>query len=95
MDEALVAIEKLKINASMVQIYRKNSNTLKIMLPNQITIMKFNASEEECEKFQNQNEGYIELNIVGKCHQNEWMGKISPQIFIEDYEIIGEGKYLF
>jgi hypothetical protein len=32
---------------------------------------------------------------VGSCNQNEWMGNITPQIFITDYEITGSGQYLF
>ena len=52
------------------------------------------GNDEECMKLENQ-KGYIQLDIVGKCNTNEWMGNISPQIFIEDYEITGEGKYLF
>jgi hypothetical protein len=27
------------------------------------------------------------MEIVGKPNLNEWMGRISPQVFIEDYEI--------
>ena len=94
-DEALVTIENLKVSKDMITIYRKIGNTLKISLPNNISIMKFNATDEECFKLENHNEAYISLNIVGKCNQNEWNGNISPQIFIVDYEITGSGKYLF
>ncbi len=94
-DEALVAIENLKISKDMITVYRKTGNTLKISLPNKISLMKFNATDEECFKLENFEGAYLSLNIVGKCSQNEWMGNISPQIFIEDYEIIGSGKYLF
>ena len=47
------------------------------------------------EKLENQTGAYIEIDVVGKCKTNEWLGNISPQIFIEQYEITGEGKYLF
>ena len=95
MNEALVAIEKLKITKNMITVYRKTSNTLKISLPNNISIMKFNATDDECYNLENFEGAYLELNIVGTCHQNEWNGNISPQVFIEDYEIIGQGKYFF
>ena len=95
MNEALVAIEKLKITKDMITVYRKTSNTLKISLPNNISIMKFNATDDECYNLENFEGAYLELNIVGTCHQNEWNGNISPQIFIEDCEIVGQGKYLF
>lgn len=94
-DEALVAIENLKISKDMITVYRKTGNTLKISLPNKISLMKFNATDEECFKLENFEGAYLSLNIVGKCNQNEWMGNVSPQIFIEDYEITGSGKYLF
>lgn len=94
MPEAFVAVKDIKISADMITVFRKTSNTLKISLPSKISIMKFNATDEECMKLENQ-KGYIQLDIVGKCNTNEWMGNISPQIFIEDYEITGEGKYLF
>ena len=94
-NEPYIAIEKLKIEKSMVTVYRKKGNTLKITLPNKVNLMKFNATDEECEKLEEFNEAYLELNIVGKCNQNEWMGNISAQIFIEDYEIVGFGNYLF
>ena len=95
MNEALIAIEKLKITKNMITVYRKTSNTLKISLPNNISIMKFNATDDECYNLENFEGVYLELNIVGTCHQNEWNGNISPQVFIVDYEIIGQGKYLF
>ena len=95
MDESLIAIKNLKVTKNSVIVYRKTSNTLKITLPNKVSLMKFNATDEECERLENQTGAYIEIDIVGKCKTNEWLGNISPQIFIEDYEIIGEGKYLF
>ena len=94
-DEALVAVENLKISKDMITVYKKTSNTLKISLPNKISLMKFNATDEECFQLENFEGAYLSLNIVGKCNQNEWMGNVSPQIFIEDYEITGSGKYLF
>ena len=47
-DEAIVAVEGLRIFPEMVTIYSKKNLTIKISLPNGITIMKFNATEEEC-----------------------------------------------
>ena len=94
MNEPYIAIEKLKITPEMINIYEKTSNTLKISLLNDISIMKFNITDEEYELFTTI-DGYIELNLVGTCKQNDWNGKAYPQIFITDYEIIGSGKYIF
>ena len=95
MDEAVVAVKDIKISKDLVTVYRKTSNTLKITLPNKVSLMKFNATDEECEMLENQTGAYIQMEIVGKCHKNEWLGNVSPQIFIEDWEITGQGKYLF
>ena len=94
-DEALVAVTGLKVTKEMVEIYRKSTNTIKISLNNGVSIMKFNADEELCNKLTEQNSGFIEMDIVGKCNQNEWNGMITPQIFIEDYNITDSNKYYF
>ena len=44
-DEALIAIENLKISASMVTVYNKKDITVKITLPNNISLMIFKANE--------------------------------------------------
>ena len=95
LDEAMVAVKDIKISKDLVTVYRKTSNTLKITLPNKVSLMKFNATDEECEMLENQTGAYIQMEIVGKCHKNEWLGSVTPQIFIEDWEITGQGKYLF
>ena len=38
---------------------------------------------------------YISINAVGKCNINEWNGNRTPQLFVEDYDVVGSGKYLF
>lgn len=94
-NEAMVAVKDLKVSKDMVTVYRKTSNTLKITLPNKVSIMKFNATDEECEMLENQKGAYIQMDIVGSCHINEFFGNVTPQIFMEEYEITGSGKFLF
>lgn len=94
-DEALVAINGLKVTKDMVTIYRKKDNTLKISLNNGVSIMKFGASDELCEKLTDKNTGFVEMDICGNCNANEWNGNVTPQIFIEDYNIIDSNKYYF
>ena len=93
--EPFIALKNIKISKDMVTVYVKKDNTLKITLPNKVCIMLFKAPDELCDKLQNHNPGYITFDIVGKCKINEWMGYRTPQIFIEDYEIVGENKYNF
>lgn len=94
-NEAMVAVKDLKVSKDMVTVYRKTSNTLKITLPNKVSIMKFNATDEECEMLENQTGAYVQMDIVGSCHINEFFGNVTPQIFMEEYEITGSGKFLF
>lgn len=95
LDETLIALKNIRVTPGMVTVYDKNTLTLKIELSNGISIMKFRASELDKLKFLDNNTGYIDVNIVAKCNKNEWMGNITPQLFIEDYEIIDSNKYFF
>lgn len=86
-DEPYLCIKNICINSDMVTVYKKKDNTLKITLSNGISLMKFKATDEQCEMLQN-SDGYHTLDIIGRANKNEWMGHVSAQIFIEDYEII-------
>ena len=86
-DEPYLCIKNICINSDMVTVYKKKDNTLKITLSNGISLMKFKATDEQCEMLQN-SDGYYTLDIIGRANKNEWMGHVSAQIFIEDYEII-------
>jgi len=63
--------------------------TLKIILPNGLACIKFKSSQEEYDSLQTSEFSQPRLNIVGRCVKNEWNGTITPQIIIEDYEIVG------
>ena len=94
-DEPLVAIEHINVYAGNVVLMSPDkSPTLKITLPNGTSLIKFKSSQEEYEKLRSET-GCITINVVGKCERNIWNGTVTPQIVIEDYEIIGEQKYYF
>lgn len=95
LDQPFIAIRNLKITPDMVTIYDKRGYTLKIKTPSGIDLIKFRASEQDCEIFQTNNTGFIQINIIGRCSRNEWMGNITPQIFIQDYQQIDGNKYYF
>lgn len=95
MDESLVAVKGLKITKDMITLMSPDKKpTLKITLPNNISLIKFNSSQEEYEKLFPE-DGYIAIDLVGKCNKNEWQGYVNPQIFIEDYEIVDSSQYYF
>ena len=95
MDEPFIAIKGLKVKPEDVTIYDKRGYTIKIKTPSGVDIIKFRASEYDCQTLQTNNQGYIEINLVGRCSQNEWMGMISAQIFLEDYQVVDSSKYYF
>ena len=95
MSESYIAIKNINVSAPMVVVYHKKDNTLKITLPNGVSLMKFKADDDLCDMLQNRNPGFYTLDIVGKCKINEWGGSRTPQIFIEDFNIHGQSKYNF
>ena len=95
MDEPYVAIKGLKVKKEMVTVYRKKDNTLKITLPNHLSIMLFKAPDDLCDMLQNNNPGYYTFDIVGRCKGNEWGGYVSPQILIKDFDITGQVAFDF
>lgn len=93
--EPLVVIENVKINKDNITLMSKDKNpTLKIVTPSGLNIIKFKSNEEEFNKLFT-DVGYIEINVIGTCALNEWMGNITAQLLVEDYEIIGRKSYYF
>ena len=93
-DESLIAIKDLKVTKDMVTLMSADKNpTLKITLPNKVSIIKFGSSQEEYERFIG--DGYVSIDIIGKCNKNEWCGYVNAQILVEDYEIVDFNKYFF
>lgn len=71
------------IPLTKVQIMGANEDTVKIEY-NEIAYMKFRA-QDLINALEGANNKHIK--IVGRANLNEYGGKITPQIFIEDYEI--------
>lgn len=93
-DESLICIEDLKITKSNLTLMSPDKKpTLKITLPNKLALIKFGSSQEEYDSLLT--DGYIKMNVIGKCNANEWAGNVNPQLLIEDWEITGQSKYDF
>ena len=92
MDEALVAIQGIQITKDMITMMA--SNTVKITLPHNVAMIKFRMPDEEYERLISDT-GYVEINAICKCNKNCWMDNITPQLFLEAYEIIGGCAYVF
>lgn len=84
-NEPLIYITDIKIRSSSLSIIGKNSDTLRFEV-NGITYLKFKCKDLIAhikEKI-----GELNLEVVGTANLNEWGGKFTPQIFIEELEII-------
>lgn len=94
-EEPKVVIENLKVSTSNLKLMSPDSRpTLKITLPNGISLIKFGSSSEEYEELYSEL-GCVSINVIGRCECNSWNGIISPQINIMDYEIVGRTDYYF
>lgn len=83
--ESKVCIEDIHLNPTMITLMSKDKNpTLKITLPNGVSIIKFKSSEEEYEEFCEEDKV---LTIIAKCQVNSWQGNISPQLVVEEFEL--------
>lgn len=81
--EPLIAVTNIDITHNEIQIMGKNKDTVKIVKYG-IAYMFFHASKfiEEIQKF-----GSMRIEVVGRANLNEWGGQITPQIFVEDYNV--------
>ena len=95
-DEPYVAIKGLSLPASRVQLLSPDKKpTIKITLPNGLSMLKFFSSHEEYSRFAPTKDGYVSIDIVGKCSLNTFRGVCEPQLFIEDYQITDVINYCF
>jgi single-stranded-DNA-specific exonuclease len=93
-DEPYIALEDVKISSkNIVLMSRDKKPTLKIMLPNGTSLIKFKSSEEEYESLTASE--CVTINVVGRCEANTFNGSTTPQILVEDYEITKQLNYYF
>ena len=94
-EEPMLTIENIKVSKDNLMLMSRDSKpTLKITLNNGVSLIKFKSSETEYEQLYS-DLGCVIINIVGKCAINEWRGFVTPQIIIEDYEIVKRQDYYF
>ena len=95
MDEPLIAITNIKLNKDTIQFIGSNKNTLKITFPDRrLSILKFNIKEEE-KMMLEPNGGILTITAIGKCALNHYNGNITPQILLEDFEIVNRQTWDF
>ena len=90
--QPLIHIVDASVSPGAIRVMGANGDTVRIDI-NGISYIKFHA-KELIEELQNHKTTF-KMEIVGKPNLNEWMGKYSPQIFIEDYEIKEDTTFNF
>lgn len=90
-EEPFLVFENVRVNKDNLSLLK--GTTLKLSI-NGIDFIKFKSSSEEYENL-NSELGYTIINIVGRCNMNVWGGMATPQVFIEDYEIVRKFNYNF
>lgn len=94
-DEPLIAVEHLSITKDMITLMSRDRHpTLKIQLSNGVTCIKFKSSEEELESLFSEN-GCVTINLVGKAEVNKYFNSVTPQLIIQNYEIVNRQEYFF
>ena len=92
-EEVFVVVKNLKVTKTNLTLMSPdNSPTLKIQ-NGLISFIKFKSSKEEYESLLS--DGFISIDLIGKCTINEWNGNITPQILVESYEVTGGQKWYF
>ena len=84
--EPLIYVPNIMLSQEDFQVIGTKLDTLKITI-NDIVFIKFHATEmiEELRKC-----NIIKINLIGRPNINVWMGRRTPQILIEDYEVIDD-----
>ena len=84
--EPLIYVPNIYLDKTDYKVIGTNKDTVRFE-KNGVIFIKFHANDL-IEQLNNCNE--IKISIVGKPNINEWMGNKSPQIMIEDYEVIDD-----
>lgn len=89
-EEPYIAIENIKVSNNVTLMSPDKNPTMKITLPNGISLIKFKSSAEEVNKLKSDNGLTNKITVVGRCASNTWNSITTAQIMIEDYEIEGQ-----
>lgn len=83
--EPYICLKDIALSSCQIQALSMDKHpTLKIHLDCGVDIMKFKSSQEEYEQFCNQNSI---LTAICRCNKNEWNGRVTPQLIVEDFQI--------
>lgn len=84
--EPVICVEEILCTPRSVRIMGSNQDTLKIEY-NGMSYLKFRAKDliEKINKYSADTQ--LSITVIGRPNLNEWMGRKTPQLFIDDCEI--------
>jgi hypothetical protein len=94
MEEPKIAITNLNINAENIEFLQKGP-TIKITPANRgdgLSYILFKTSQEVYDLLYSEY-GLVTINVIGTFVRNDWSN--SPQIIIEDFEVVSKKDYYF
>lgn len=84
--EPILYVPSIPFSPRDVVVMGASKDTIKI-IHNGIPYIKFKASDFLSELRKYDDDAQLYLNIVGRGNLNEWMGRSTPQMMIDDYEL--------
>ena len=92
-DVPTIVFTGLVVIADDIEILGKNQNTIKFKYKD-IEFIKYNTTEEETTNIKTTAKT-IEVDVIGRCNMNEWKGKMTPQVIVNDFEVRKTKKFVF
>jgi len=90
--ESIVYISNIKISRNDINFMGKDNSTIKFIYNDEITFIKFRIKENDpIYKWLNDwenDDDFIVINIIGKVGLNNYKGILTPQVIMEDYQVI-------
>ena len=90
MPASQVAIENIDLSQCQIRLCGAKNNTLRMILPNGLILVKFGIDEDQYEELLQSN---TYMTCIVSPSKNEWQGQVSGEGFIDDY--ILETKWVF
>jgi len=84
--EPLIYIENVKVRTQDIKLQGEKKNTIKIET-DEVDFIKFKSNEEVYSNMVDWKSEVI-LNIVGRASINEYNGKLTGQIFVDEWEVL-------
>jgi len=84
--EPLIYIDNVKVSTQDVKLIGEKKNTIKIET-DEVDFIKFKSNEEHYNNMVDWKDEVI-LNIIGRASINEYNGKLTGQIFVDEWEVI-------